>query len=253
MRRITLADVTLFLLAVVVLTFAVYVVRHDEQPPRAGTDFESNPSPAPSSPAIVSPSSPVDPAPEPEPEAPAPVLVIGDDTARLAGDGALWPAIVADEIGAQVRNLSRKGTGYATTAGEEQCGLPECPNFLQMIAVAKRQGASYGTIVVSGGQWDASLGGREANRAVRDFYAALTSAFPQARVLALPPLAIAPESPSTLKDLRATVAAAAEDFGAQFVDVGQPFARARAGADFDVANVKIAEGLAPLIASESGN
>ena len=242
-----LGNLALAVLAVVVIVFSAFVFMRDPGLPSDSLAPLSAPNASePTFPTgSDNPAEPTEPAVDPLANIDT-VLVIGDDGARLGGTLGRWPDRLAEAHGWSVKNLSRRGTGYATSAGPEACGLPVCPSFLDMIATAAKQ-EPPDLILVSGGVWDGELPRAQMRDAVSTFFVELRAAFPDTDIVAINPLEITQPLPAPIGPTKRAVVGAVRDVGGRFVDAKQPYGGEPPGPEggplIDAANTAILEAI----------
>lgn len=152
----------------------------------------------------------------------APVaLFLGDSYTEgmgLAADelDSRWSAVLADRLGWRERNAGCSGSGYSTRG-------PECSdNYGER--VAELADADPDVVIVSGGVNDLYESADVIDASVRDTYAALRSAFPEARIYAVNGIYFhGDETPEILLRLNESVKHWSGDSDAVFLDIGEPF------------------------------
>ncbi|WP_062465995.1 SGNH/GDSL hydrolase family protein [Demequina maris] len=191
----------------------------------------SSPAAAPTSGAGSALESPSPDASEPSPSAtptgPPPVaLFIGDEItagAAASDEDLSWTSIVATAQGWDAVVYGRGGTGYFTSAGEDECGRAYCPDYRGTIAEATLANVEPDVVVIAGGTHDEDAF-YDHPRRVRNIivltYRAARTAFPDAQVIAVGP-AWAEEDGNTdgHRKYARTVETAAEDVGGTYIDL----------------------------------
>ncbi|MET4098095.1 acyl-CoA thioesterase-1 [Agrococcus sp. UYP10] len=175
------------------------------------------------------------PAPEPSgnPTATTAPTSAGSDDAPLAvfiGDsytvgtatpisGAGFPAMLGELRGWRVENPAIAGTGYSTGRADGTCASSGCQSYIGVLPRAVD--ADPDILVVSGGRND--LQRAHVEEAVTTFYATVRRQLPDARLIVTSPLWDDSPTPDALLALREHVAAAAENAGAEYLDLGDLF------------------------------
>lgn len=131
-----------------------------------------------------------------------------------------WTTLLAQKLRWTEANMGMGGTGYLTTAGKEGCGKDTCPNYAGMIGAAVK--AKPSVVVVSGGRNDLSQNPTDVAAAVRDFFTALRSELPEAKIIVTSPVWDATAPPARLDELARVVEGEAKAAKATYLDVGEP-------------------------------
>lgn len=153
-------------------------------------------------------------------------LFIGDSYSAGTGaeqTGQRWTSIVSKEMGWSQENRALGGTGYATEAGREGCGMEECPAYLARFEQTAED-VQADVVVISGGQNDFSTyrdDPHEVERSIHDFYAQVSETYPEADVIV-----VGPSSPWQINDaargVDAAVREAAGSIEAKYISLLDP-------------------------------
>ncbi|ROR66256.1 SGNH/GDSL hydrolase family protein [Agrococcus jenensis] len=133
--------------------------------------------------------------------------------------GAGFPAMLGELRGWRVQNLAIAGTGYSTGRADGACASSGCQSYIGVLPRAVD--ADPDILVVSGGRNDLQRAHVEA--AVTAFYAEVRRQLPDVRLIVTSPLWDDSPTPDALLALRERVAAAAENAGAEYLDLGDLF------------------------------
>lgn len=154
------------------------------------------------------------------------VAFIGDSYSAGTGStgyNTRFTTLVSAYEGWASQSFAYGGTGYlrtATTSAKTGCGSDYCPSYGQVIARVKAYDPTL--VVVSGGRNDVNLDETQVETAISDFYTALRTTLPQARIVATSPLWAYTQPPAQLARIQQAVRSNAARVGATYLDLGQP-------------------------------
>jgi acyl-CoA thioesterase-1 len=212
-RKLSVPNVSLAVLAIVVIAFTGWVIGRDQT--SAATDPGSRISTRPLSTSTAS-------------TGPRDVLILGDSYA--AGTGASrperrWVNLLAAAENWKIANYAQGGTGYLTeieSGGQRACGAARCLNYADMLAAAVDANVSPDIVLVSGGRNDLGEEPGQVGVAIRSLYVKIRKSFPAATIYAVNPLWDDGNAPNAFPKLRATVTAAVENVRGTLLNIGQP-------------------------------
>jgi len=133
--------------------------------------------------------------------------------------GAGFPVMLGDLRGWRVENLAIAGTGYSTGRADGQCPPGGCQSYIGVLPRVVESDPDI--VVVSGGRND--LQREHVEQAVTAFYDEVRRQLPDVRLIVTSPLWDDSPTPDALLALREHVAAAAENAGAEYLDLGDLF------------------------------
>jgi lysophospholipase L1-like esterase len=173
--------------------------------------YAGRPSPAEESPALAS--SPTTPAAKPT-AVPVPVLAVyGDGYSRgsdLGGQGpAGWPALVAEQLGAQLSLDAVSRTGYVSTGTSGQ-------DFAGLVAASPVPDAAV--TVIFGSRNDLGQAPTAVGQRAAETFSLIRQTSPSTRLVVVGPTWSDADVPAEISAERDAVKAAAEQAGATFVD-----------------------------------
>lgn len=141
------------------------------------------------------------------------VVILGD--ANSIGD-ATWVSAAAQELGwGNVVNLSSAGRGYLAVPG--QCDFAPCTRFIGTIPVVVK--SQPDVVVTFGGVADGDF---SITAPAANYYRALRTALPNAKIVAISPVTTESTAPFWLTLHSRSIRDGVEAVGGTFVDVGQP-------------------------------
>ena len=133
--------------------------------------------------------------------------------------GAGFPVVLGELRGWRVENLAIAGTGYSTGRADGQCPPSGCQSYIGVLPRVVESDPDI--VVVSGGRND--LQREHVEQAVTAFYDEVRRQLPDVRLIVTSPLWDDSPTPDALLALREHVAAAAENAGAEYLDLGDLF------------------------------
>lgn len=141
------------------------------------------------------------------------VVILGD--VNSIGDST-WVSAAAQELGwGNVVNLSSAGRGYLAVPG--QCDFAPCTRFIGTIPVVVK--SQPDVVVTFGGVADGDF---SITAPAANYYRALRTALPNAKIVAISPVTTESTAPFWLTLHSRSIRDGVEAVGGTFVDVGQP-------------------------------
>lgn len=149
------------------------------------------------------------------------VSFLGDS--YTSGDGAQprssrWTTVLSANRNWVEQNVGAGGTGYAT-AGRMEGGAPYTARLSGATAPETK------VVIVSGGRNDLSdkIPTDDIESSIVQTYTELRKSLPTARIIALSPIWDDDPTPAGLAEIGASVKAAVESVGGEYIDLGEPF------------------------------
>lgn len=153
-------------------------------------------------------------------------LFIGDSyTAGVGAEGKQyrWTALLSQDMDWIEVNKGLGGTGYVSVSGRNGCGQETCSSYPDRFSMVDDD-VRADVVVVAGGQNDFAEFQEEpatVTTVIRDFYAQVAEAYPDARIIA-----VGPSSPQqisgTATEMAAAVSEASSAVGAEYVSLTSP-------------------------------
>lgn len=162
------------------------------------------------------------------------VLVIGDSYAAGVGSSSSdegMVALLAERTGWTISNQARGGTGYElgiATNGDDSCGREECASFARVLRRTADELEQSGVrsdpdiLLVIGGHNDVDQNADQIRAAITRFYRNARKSFPDARIVAVAPLAGDDPAAAELATIRSDVEESVKAVGGLYLDIGQP-------------------------------
>lgn len=125
-----------------------------------------------------------------------------------------WSTLVSLDQGWTEKNLSERGTSYATA------GDSGGRSFTERIGGVVATGAQI--VVVSGGRMDLDVANAELRADVRATFAGLRSSMPITKIIVVSPMWDDDPAPARMRGLTSIVKTEAKRAGATYLDIGEP-------------------------------